>query len=90
MSKRLNGLDLANNTLIDPDPTFPGLLIIHPAAPPHDVIVSMLRSLWAGQHDRHGGGAAAIPGGMTQAEAESAVLMAVTLVGWFETGRVPP
>jgi hypothetical protein len=44
----------------------------------------MLRSLWAGQHDRHGGGAAATSGGITQGVAELAVLMAVTLVGWFE------
>ena len=57
-------------------------------APTHDVLVSMLKALWAGQHDRHGGGAVAVPGGMTQSEAESALMLAVSLVAWFETGKV--
>ena len=31
-----------------------------------------------------------LPDDVTQAEAEAAVMAAVTLVGWFETGKVQP
>ena len=47
----------------------------------------MLRVLYRGQHDRHGGMPVPLPD-MTQEEAESAVMLAVTLVGWFATGKV--
>jgi hypothetical protein len=59
-----------------------------PIAKTHDVLVSMLRMLWVGQHDRHGGPSAVGVPAVTQEEAESAVTLAVTLVGWFETGKV--
>jgi hypothetical protein len=60
----------------------------HDLAPSHDVLVAMLRMLWRGHHDRHGGPSAVGVPAVTQDEAESAVLLAVTLVAWFETGKV--
>lgn len=60
----------------------------HDLAPSHDVLVSMLRMLWRGHHDRHGGPSAVGVPAVTQDEAESAVMLAVTLVGWFATGKV--
>lgn len=62
----------------------------HSNATTHDVLVGMLRTLWTGQHDRHGGPSTVGVPAVTQDEAESAVLLAVTLVGWFETGKVQP
>jgi hypothetical protein len=59
-----------------------------PSAPTHDVLVGMMSTLWTGQHDRHGGPSSVGVPAVTQAEAESAVMLAVTLVGWFETGKV--
>jgi hypothetical protein len=61
-----------------------------PNAPTHDVLLGMMRTLWVGQHDRHGGPSTAGVPAVTQAEAESAVMLAVTLVGLFETGKVQP
>lgn len=60
----------------------------HDLAPTHDVLLGMLRTLWRGQHDRHGGPSTVGLSDVTQPEAESAVYMAVTLVGWFESGHV--
>lgn len=55
----------------------------------HDVLLGMMRMLWVGQYDRHGGlPQSPLPDDVTQEEAESAVLLAVTLVGWFESGHV--
>ena len=54
----------------------------------HDVLVGMMKTLWVGQHDRHGGPSSVGVPTVTPEEAESAVLLAVTLVGWFETGKV--
>lgn len=62
----------------------------HDLAPSHDVLVSMLRMLWRGHHDRHGGPSAVGVPAVTPDEAESAVMLAVALVGWFETGKVQP
>jgi hypothetical protein len=59
-------------------------------SPTHDVLVGMMRTLWVGQHDRHGGPSTVGVPAVTQEEAESAVILAVTLVGWFETGKVQP
>ena len=61
-----------------------------PNAPTHDVLVGMMRTIWVGQHDRHGGPSPVGVPAVTQPEAESAVMLAVTLVGWFETGKVQP
>ena len=55
----------------------------------HEVLLGMMRMLWVGQYDRHGGlPKSPLPDDVTQKEAESAVLLAVTLVGWFESGHV--
>ncbi|SDR08279.1 hypothetical protein SAMN04489765_3114 [Tsukamurella pulmonis] len=59
-------------------------------APSHDVLVSMMRLLWVGQHDRHGGPSSVGVPEVTQQEAESAIALAVTLVDWFSTGKVQP
>jgi hypothetical protein len=59
----------------------------HSQAPPREVLVAMMRMLNRGQHDRHGGAPVPLPD-MTQAEAESAVMLAATLVGWFSTGKI--
>jgi hypothetical protein len=50
-------------------------------------LVAVLRRLWEGQHARHGGG----PEGyrpQTQAEAEAAVHLAVTVVQWISSGAL--
>ena len=60
----------------------------HNLAPSHDVLVAMLRMLWRGHHDRHGGPSTVGVPAVTPEEAESAVILAVTLVGWFATGKV--
>lgn len=52
----------------------------HTEYPSRDVLLGMLKSLYRGQRDRHGSEAYA---DVTHEEAEAAVLMAVTLVGWF-------
>lgn len=54
-------------------------------AQPSDVLVAMLRTLWDGQVDRHGGDPAAAR--ISQEAAETAVLLAVPLVYWFTSGR---
>jgi hypothetical protein len=54
-------------------------------------LLSNLKQLWWGQYDRHGGlPDSPLPDDVTQDEAESAVMLAVTLIGWFETGKVQP
>lgn len=50
------------------------------------VLAGMLRTLWRGHRDRHATSDRLEQ--VTQAEAEAAVLLAVTLVGWFESGVV--
>lgn len=57
----------------------------HSEAPTGDVVVSMMRMLWHGQHDRHGGQPSA-PGTVSTEEAAVAVGLAVTLVQWFDSG----
>lgn len=55
----------------------------------HDVLLNNLKQLWWGQYDRHDGlEQSTLPDDVTLDEAETAVLLAVTLVGWFETGKV--
>lgn len=55
--------------------------------PTKEVVLGMMRALWAGQADRHGGNPdpALV---ITQEAAEAAVLLAVPLVHWFATGTV--
>lgn len=57
----------------------------HPNAPSGDVLRGMMRMLWHGQHDRHGGQPPA-PGNVSMDEATVAVGLAVTLVQWFDAG----
>lgn len=63
----------------------------HGSAPSGEVLVGMIRMLWHGQHDRHGGQPSA-PGNVSKEEATVAVSLAVTLVHWFDAGLVqrPP
>ncbi|MET8350897.1 hypothetical protein [Micromonospora sp. NPDC005206] len=63
----------------------------HDSALSSQVVIGMLRMLWHGQHDRHGGQPSA-PGNVSIDEAQVAVSVAVTLVQWFDTeliGRAP-
>ncbi|CAM3356870.1 hypothetical protein OCAE111667_05285 [Occultella aeris] len=57
-----------------------------PRAEPAVVIVGMLRALWVGQADRHGGDPAPALA-ITQEAAETAVMLAVPLVHWFTSGH---
>lgn len=59
----------------------------HPKAPPREVVIGMMRMLWHGQHDRHGGQPSA-PGNVSEDEAKVAVGLATTLVDWFSAGLV--
>lgn len=54
-------------------------------SPDADVPVTMAEALWIGQESRHGGNGYRKP---TQAEAEAAVLLAVSLVHWFASGAL--
>lgn len=57
--------------------------------PTKDVVLGMMRTVWEGQHDRHGGNdEPERPGNVSQEEATVAVLLAVTLVGWFDAALV--
>jgi hypothetical protein len=59
----------------------------HDRAQSRDVVVGMLRMLWHGHHDRHGGQPSA-PGDVSIDEATVAVSLAVTLVNLFDAGVV--
>lgn len=52
------------------------------------IVGAMCRTLWTGQSSRHGSGRPTRH--ETQAEAEAAVHLSVTLVSWFTTGKVRP
>lgn len=61
----------------------------HQQTATRDVLVSMLQMLWSGEYDRHDGiPNSPLPDDMTQEEAEAAVMLAATLVGWFATNKV--
>jgi hypothetical protein len=57
----------------------------HHKHPTREVLLGMLRTLWRGHRDRHG---SEDYSGVTHEEAEAAVTLAVTLVGWFSAGAV--
>lgn len=57
----------------------------HSQYPSKDLLLGTLKSLYKGQRDRHGSEAYS---DVTHEEAEGAVLLAVTLVGWFDRGLV--
>lgn len=59
----------------------------HEKAQTGEVLVSMIRVLWHGQHDRHGGQPSS-PGNVSIEEATVAVSLAVVLVQWFDAGVV--
>lgn len=58
-----------------------------PQADPRDVLLGMMQMLWAGQHDRHGG-VTPPPPPVSQEQAETAVMIAVTLVELFASGKI--
>ncbi|WP_197024746.1 hypothetical protein [Cellulomonas sp. KRMCY2] len=58
----------------------------HSEAQTGDLLASMMQALWTGQADRHGGGATPEIA-ITPEAAETAVLLAVTLVHWFTGGH---
>lgn len=59
----------------------------HDGAPSTEVVLGMIRLLWHGQHDRHGGQPSA-PGNVSFEEATVAVGLATTLVQFFSAGLV--
>ena len=58
-----------------------------PTAPTSEALVRLCQALWKGHSDRHGGDPKT-PQSVDQAEAETAVLLAVPLVHWFTSGAV--
>jgi hypothetical protein len=66
------------------------LAINTPEARPADIgsLLAMLRLLWQGQTDRHGGTTQATP--IAAPAAEAAVHLALTLVHWTESGILQP
>lgn len=60
---------------------------VHDRAPSTEVVIGMMRLLWHGQHDRHGGQPSA-PGDVSIEEATVAVSIAVTLVNLLNSGVV--
>lgn len=58
----------------------------HEKAPSKDVLIGMIRLLWHGQHDRHGGQVGQEP--VSEQEAIVAIGLAATLVHWFDAGIV--
>lgn len=57
----------------------------HFKAPSEEVLLGLLRALWRGHRDRHG---SVDYSDVEHDEAVAAVILAVTLVGWFEMGAV--
>jgi hypothetical protein len=57
----------------------------HEGAPSREVLIGMMRLLWHGQHDRHGGQPSS-PGDVSFEEASVALSLAVALVQWFAAG----
>jgi hypothetical protein len=55
-----------------------------------DVVTDMMGQLWTAQLDRHGTNDETAPLAVSQAQAEAAVHLAVTLVHWFQSGAVRP
>lgn len=51
-----------------------------------DTVLQMMRTVWTAQHDRHGTDDESVPANVTQAEAESALNLAISLVQMCRTG----
>ncbi len=61
----------------------------HDKAPTAQVVIDLMRAIWHGQHDRHGGALSSnLPLAVSQAEAETAVTGAVSLIHWFTSGAL--
>ncbi|KTS05690.1 hypothetical protein NS283_05725 [Microbacterium testaceum] len=58
----------------------------HAQNPSQNVVLGMMQALWSGHSDRHPGTASYVPS--TQAAAEAAVTLAVTLVNLFSNGGI--
>lgn len=58
------------------------------AVRPTEVLAAMLQLLWTNEYSRHVGVDETVPLHITQEEAESAVVLSVTLVNWFSSGAV--
>jgi hypothetical protein len=81
---RLATLGKMNNVVRDQGWSLP-LQREDPNSPTSEVLLGMMRALWSGQVDRHGGSDES-EHCVTQVAAESAVLLAVPLVQWFSSG----
>ena len=57
----------------------------HTDAPGPEMLLAMMRTLWFGHRDRHGG---ADYSDVTQDEARAAVMLAATLVEWLSSGAI--
>jgi hypothetical protein len=55
---------------------------------PKNVLLQMMQLLWTNDYARHINADASIPLNVSQAEAESAVVLALTLINWFVSGAV--
>jgi hypothetical protein len=60
------------------------------AADPRTVLLGMMQILWTNEYTRHVDPDIQAPLHVSQAEAESAVVLALTLVNWFISGAVSP
>jgi len=58
------------------------------AVEPKQVLLEMMQLLWTNEYSRHVGADPAAPLNVSQREAESAVVLALTLVNWFTSGAV--
>jgi hypothetical protein len=57
---------------------------------PKNVLLQMMQLLWTNEYSRHVDADSAIPLHVSQKEAESAVILALTLVSWFTSGAIGP
>jgi hypothetical protein len=55
---------------------------------PKDVLLQMMQLLWTNEYSRHVDADPTAPLHVSQPEAESAVVLALTLVNWFVSGAI--
>jgi hypothetical protein len=60
------------------------------AVDPKDALLQMMQLLWTNEYSRHVDVDLSVPLHVSQEEAESAVVLALTLVNWFTSGSVSP
>lgn len=58
------------------------------AVNPKGVLLQMMQLLWTNEYSRHVDADPAVPLHVSQPEAESAVILALTLVNWFTSGAI--